>query len=163
LAKAGCPAPLSSGVEANNHKRSIIVDADEARIIKILETEEVPEVSEENLLKYRKYLIQHLDPKAIFTGREDFPWEEKYVFGPGSCAEYEKLKKTHPSYTDERSRCHYQKASQYKGQSLHNVTDFERYGIRQNALNSTAYRDRLHFVKERHKQPTEFVQLLTGH
>jgi len=62
-----------------------------------------------------------------------------------------------------RSRCHYQKASQYKGQSLHNVTDFERYGIRQNALNSTAYRDRLHFVKERHKQPTEFVQLLTGH
>jgi hypothetical protein len=77
------------------------MDADKVRIIKILETEEVPEVSEENLLKYRKYLLQHLDPKAIFTGREDFPWEEKYVFGPGSRAEYEKLKKTHPSYTDE--------------------------------------------------------------
>jgi hypothetical protein len=77
------------------------MDADEARLIKILETEEVPEVSKENLLKYRKYLLQHLDPKAILTGREDFPWEEKYVFGPGSRAEYEKLKKTHPSYTDE--------------------------------------------------------------
>jgi hypothetical protein len=95
------PAPGDLVVRANNYKRSIIVDADEARIIKILETEKVPEVSEENLLKYRKYLLQHLDPKAIFTGREDFPWEEKYVFGPGSRAEYEKLKKTHPSYTDE--------------------------------------------------------------
>jgi len=57
------------------------MDADEARIIKILGTEEVPEVSEERLLKYRKYLLQHLDRKAILTGREDFPWEEKYVFG----------------------------------------------------------------------------------
>lgn len=77
------------------------MDADEARIIKILGTEEVPEVSEENLLKYRKYLLQHIDRKAILTGREDFPWEEIYIFGPGSRAEYEKLKKTHPSYTDE--------------------------------------------------------------
>jgi hypothetical protein len=77
------------------------MDADEARIIKVFGTEEVPEVSKENLLKYRKYLLHHLDRKTIFTGREDFPWEEKYVIGPGSRAEYEKLKKTHPSYTDE--------------------------------------------------------------
>ncbi len=77
------------------------MDADEARIIKILETEEVPEVSEENLRKYRNCLLQRLEPKAILTGREDFPWEEKYVFGPGCRAEYENLKKTHPSYTDE--------------------------------------------------------------
>ena len=77
------------------------MDADEARIIKILGTEEVPEVSEENLLKYRKYLLQHIDRKAILTGREDFPWEEIYIFGPGSRAEYEKLKKSHPSYNDE--------------------------------------------------------------
>jgi hypothetical protein len=76
------------------------MDADEARIIKVFETKEVPEVSKENLLKYRKYLIQHFDRKTILTGREDFPWEEKYVIGPGSRAEYEKLKKTHPSYTD---------------------------------------------------------------
>ncbi len=77
------------------------MDADEARISKILETKEVPAVSEENLLKYRKYLLQHLDRKAILTGREDFPWEEKYVFGPYSRTEYEKLKRTNPSYTDE--------------------------------------------------------------
>jgi len=51
--------------------------------------------------KYRKYLLQRLNRKTIFTGREDFPWEEKYVIGPGNRAEYEKLKKTHPSYTDE--------------------------------------------------------------
>ncbi|MCB0045522.1 MAG: hypothetical protein H6642_11320 [Caldilineaceae bacterium] len=31
---------------------------------------------------------------------EDFPWEERYVFGYGSKTEYEKLKKTQPSYTD---------------------------------------------------------------
>ena len=77
------------------------MDADEARIIKILGKEEVPEVSKENLLKYRKYLLQHIDRKAILTGREEFPWEEIYIFGPGSRAEYEKLKKTHSSYTDE--------------------------------------------------------------
>jgi hypothetical protein len=77
------------------------MDADETRIINILGGEEVPEVTEENLLKYRKYLLQHFDRKAILTGREDFPWEEKYVLGPFSRTEYEKLKKTHPSYTDE--------------------------------------------------------------
>ena len=77
------------------------MDADEARISKIFKTKEVPAVSEENLLKYRKYLLQHLDRKAILTGREDFPWEEKYVFGPYSRTEYEKLKTTNPSYTDE--------------------------------------------------------------
>ncbi len=31
---------------------------------------------------------------------EDFPWEERYVFGYGEKDEYEKLKKTNPSYTD---------------------------------------------------------------
>lgn len=34
------------------------------------------------------------------TGIEDFSWEERYVFGYGSKTEYEKLKKTQPSYTD---------------------------------------------------------------
>ena len=53
------------------------------------------------MLKYRKYLLEHLDRKAILTGCEDFPWEEKYVLGGWSRAEYEKLKKTNPSYTDE--------------------------------------------------------------
>ena len=34
------------------------------------------------------------------TGQEDFLWEEEFVFGPGNKKEYEKLKKTRPSYTD---------------------------------------------------------------
>lgn len=77
------------------------MDRDEARICKILGTKEVPEVTEENLLKYRQYILDHLDKKSVLTGREDFPWEEKYVIGPGSRSEYEKLKQTNPSYTDE--------------------------------------------------------------
>jgi hypothetical protein len=34
------------------------------------------------------------------TGREDFPWEERFVFGYGNKREYERLKKTNPSYED---------------------------------------------------------------
>jgi hypothetical protein len=75
--------------------------ADEARIAKVFGTKEVPEVCKKNLLRYRNYLLQHFDRKMVLTGREDFPWEEKYVIGPGSRSEYEKLKKTNPSYTDE--------------------------------------------------------------
>lgn len=74
---------------------------DEERIIKVFGTDEVPEVTGENLLKYRQYLLARLDKKTVLTGREDFPWEERYIFGPGSEAEYEKLKRTNPSYTDE--------------------------------------------------------------
>jgi len=77
------------------------MDADEVRIAQVFGTKEAPEVSQENLLKYRQYLLQHFDRKAVLTGREDFPWEEKYVMGPGSRGEYEKLKKANPSYSDE--------------------------------------------------------------
>ena len=77
------------------------MDADDVRIAQVFGTTEAPEGSQENLLKYRKYLFQHFDQKAVLTGREDFPWEEKYLIGPGSRGEYEKLKKTNPSYSDE--------------------------------------------------------------
>ena len=77
------------------------MDSDEKRIAEALRAHEVPEVDEENLLKYRKYLLARLDKSTVLTGREDFPWEEKYVFGPGNRAEYERLKKKNPSYKDE--------------------------------------------------------------
>ena len=77
------------------------MDSDENRIAKVLNAHEVPEVDEENLLKYRKYLLGRLDKGTVLTGREDFPWEEKYVIGPGNRAEYERLKKKNPSYKDE--------------------------------------------------------------
>jgi hypothetical protein len=50
-----------------------VMDADETRIITAFGVEEVLEVYKENLLKYRKYLLQHLARKTILTGREDFP------------------------------------------------------------------------------------------
>ena len=74
---------------------------DEKRIMKAFEATEIPEVSEENLLKYRRYLLARLDKKIILVGREDFPWEEIYVLGGGDREEHEELKHTNLSYTDE--------------------------------------------------------------
>jgi hypothetical protein len=73
----------------------------ESRVAEALGTKEVPEVSLRYLRCYRTYLLNHLDKNCVLTGREDFLWEEIYVFGPGDKAEYAHLKKTRPSYTDE--------------------------------------------------------------
>ena len=56
--------------------------------------------SDENLQVYLEYLKTHVEHPCQVTGIEDFPWEEKYVFGYGDEKEYEKLKKTNPSYKD---------------------------------------------------------------
>lgn len=58
------------------------------------------DVTEETLEQYLTYLKQHIELPCQLTGIEDFDWEEYYVFGPGDKKEYEKLKKTRPSYTD---------------------------------------------------------------
>ena len=49
---------------------------------------------------FRDYLKKNLELPCLLTGIEDFPWEERFVFGFGDKAEYERLKKTRPSYTD---------------------------------------------------------------
>lgn len=54
----------------------------------------------ENAIRYRSYLLKNLSLPIIVTGTEDFPWEEPYVIGGWDQQEYEKLKKTNPSYTD---------------------------------------------------------------
>lgn len=77
------------------------MDKEEKRIAKALGAQEVPEVDEGNLLKYRKYLLEQMNKGTVLTGREDFPWEEEYVIGPGNQAEYERLKKEYPSYKDD--------------------------------------------------------------
>ena len=77
------------------------MDKEEKRIAKALGAREVPEVDEGNLLKYRKYLLEQIDKGTVLTGREDFPWEEQYVFASGSRVEYERLKKENPSYKDD--------------------------------------------------------------
>ena len=73
----------------------------EKRIAAVFGTDNAPEVGKETLQVYRAYLLQHFDKEAVLTGREDFLWEEFYVFGPGDKKEYEELKKSRPSYTDE--------------------------------------------------------------
>lgn len=61
-----------------------------------------PEIShnKKNTKKYYHYLAKSIQLPCQLTGREDFPWEEPYVFGGWSKKEYEKLKKDKPSYTD---------------------------------------------------------------
>lgn len=58
------------------------------------------EVSKNSLKLYEQFLRKNIELPCILTGSEDFPWEEKYLFGFGLPGEYEKLKKSNPSYTD---------------------------------------------------------------
>ena len=81
------------------------MDSQEDRIAQILadgdvDNEEMQEKSPETIAKYLHDLKENIEFPCIVTGIEDFPWEEKYVFGYGNKKEYEKLKKDNPSYKD---------------------------------------------------------------
>ena len=76
------------------------LDEQDRRIARVLGEDEVPEVNNRTLRIYLAYLRENLGFPCYLTGIEDFSWEERYVFGYGSKTEYEKLKKTQPSYTD---------------------------------------------------------------
>ena len=54
----------------------------------------------EALKKWYRHLVSHLVLPCDVTGIEDFGWEEFYVIGPGSAAEYRSLRKSSPSYQD---------------------------------------------------------------
>lgn len=69
------------------------------KIAKILHSKSI-DVGIENLVRYLSYLNKNLQLPCNVTGREDFPWEEEYVIGDGNKKEYQRLKKTQPSYTD---------------------------------------------------------------
>ena len=71
----------------------------EQRIIAILKTKKL-DVTRKTLSTYLKYLKNHVQVPCQLKGIEDFEWEEAYVFGFRSKKEYEKLKKTQPSYKD---------------------------------------------------------------
>lgn len=75
------------------------VEEEEKRINEILNSEDVS-VTEENLNRYLIFLKRNLKTPCVLTGMEDFDWEEPYILGGWSKKEYEKLKKTNPSYTD---------------------------------------------------------------
>jgi hypothetical protein len=55
---------------------------------------------EEAINAFLKHLKANLQLPCEVTGVEDFQWEEPYVIGGWSQAEYKRLKKTQPSYTD---------------------------------------------------------------
>ena len=55
---------------------------------------------EEALEKFFQHLKATLQFPCEVTGIEDFQWEEPYVIGGWSQKEYERLKKTQPSYRD---------------------------------------------------------------
>jgi len=74
--------------------------AAERRIAAVFGSDKAIEVDKESLQVYRSYLQRHLNKGAVLTGREDFLWEEFYVFGPGDKNEYAELKKSRASYTD---------------------------------------------------------------
>jgi len=74
------------------------MDAAEKRIHAILGDDN--EHTMQNLSRYRSYLLKNLSLPITVTGLQDFPWEEPYVFGGWDKREYEKLKRTNPSYTD---------------------------------------------------------------
>jgi hypothetical protein len=75
-------------------------DAQNKRIAEILG--EMEDLAFNDAVKvFYKYLNSHLSLPCKVTGSEDFRWEEFYVFGPGDEEEYDRLKKTQPSYTDQ--------------------------------------------------------------
>jgi hypothetical protein len=74
-------------------------DAAFARADAILGGREVEDL-DEALDLMLAHLRKNLQLPCEVTGIEDFQWEEPYILGGWSPAEYRRLKKTQPSYTD---------------------------------------------------------------
>lgn len=55
---------------------------------------------EQCIAMFYEHLTKGLQLPCDVTGTEDFAWEESYVMGSGDPDEYERLRKTHPSYQD---------------------------------------------------------------
>ncbi|HBG04404.1 MAG TPA: hypothetical protein DDY22_02335 [Geobacter sp.] len=73
--------------------------AQEIRIEHILGEDNL-KVSYQSLTAYRTHIQNSIEFPCDVTGREDFPWEEIYIYGSGDKNEYAELKKSQPSYTD---------------------------------------------------------------
>jgi hypothetical protein len=74
-------------------------DEQDKRISKIVGRDE-DATFEDGLDKFYEHLTRSLKLPCDVTGVEDFRWEEYYVLGPGSPKEYERLRKTQPSFQD---------------------------------------------------------------
>jgi hypothetical protein len=73
--------------------------AQEIRIEHILGENNL-KVSYDSLEKFRSHIQSNIVFPCDLTGREDFNWEEIYLYGGGDKNEYAELKKTNPSFTD---------------------------------------------------------------
>jgi hypothetical protein len=79
-------------------------DEQENRIKQVFGAAEVPSVRADTLQTYCSYLKQNLEVPCLLTGIESigyFGWEERFEFGYGSKAEYERLRKERGSYHDQ--------------------------------------------------------------
>ena len=74
-------------------------DEQDERIAAIVGDEE-DSTFEECASKFFEHLKTHLQLPCEVTGVEDFRWEEPYVIGGWDRDEYERLRKTQPSYED---------------------------------------------------------------
>jgi hypothetical protein len=75
------------------------VDAQWKRIEHIIGDDEEA-TFEDGVKKFYDHLLQALELPCEVTGTEDFRWEERYVIGGASPAEYKRLRKERPSYQD---------------------------------------------------------------
>lgn len=95
---------LKSGDEDNEHALAQSdFEAQEARLLQVFEAEEIPGVDAATLQTYFSYLKERLEVPCLLTGIESmgyFGWEERFEFGYGSKAEYERLRKERGSHRD---------------------------------------------------------------
>ena len=75
------------------------LDAQDTRIEEIVGGDEGL-TFEDCVDKFLDHLTRSLQLPCNVTGTEDFRWEEYYVIGPGDPKEYERLRKTQPSFED---------------------------------------------------------------
>jgi hypothetical protein len=101
------------------------------RIKKLLGCKSDPEmeVSDVTLQKYLSYLRENIDMPCHLTGVEDFPWEERYVFGYGDSKEYERLKKKQPSYTDIFKLLDYEVDGEYIYAKVKRLSDKKKFEL----------------------------------
>jgi hypothetical protein len=85
--------------EEETHEENAALDAQWKRIEAVVGTGESA-TFEQQLAAYYEQLRQSLELPCDVRGIEDFRWEEPYLLGGWSQAEYKRLKKTQPSYTD---------------------------------------------------------------
>jgi hypothetical protein len=75
----------------------------EHRIKQVFGVEEIPRVTRKTIGVYFEYLKSHLSCPCTLTGIESmgyFSWEERFEFGYGTKAEYERLRRERGSYHD---------------------------------------------------------------